>query len=419
MKTGLGLVALFFVGSELPAAPDLPPWQAPGELPLSPSVRSAVVQQHDAPIQEAPDAKSRRRGSAVEGARLPIYGAAPGPGCKGRWLNIGPLAWICQDVVVLSDLAPVAPDERSHLRAEHGLPYRYYFVRSDGSWAYGSLRDADESVPKRQLEPGFAVAGVDVKTKGVERYVLTSQNLWVPLRDLAGPVQPFLFQGRIIDDGRLDFGWVVVDKAKVYAKPSLDSATQGSRSRFEHVEVLERATTRREHFIRIGDDMWLRARDVRQPTIAPPPEEIRPGERWIDIELATQTLVVYEGDKPIFATLVSTGRGAQGTAQATPKGIHRIWVKLRTTNMSNLSDDEAQHYYAIEDVPFVQFFHKGVGLHAAFWHRSFGYERSQGCVNLAPLDAQTLFELTNPRLPAGWHAVLPTAIDEGTVIRVR
>src|SRR5690606_10943502 len=147
----------------------------------------------------------------------PIYGAAPGPGCKGRWLNIGPLAWICQDVVVLSDLAPVAPDERSHPRAEHGLPYRYDFGRSDGSLAYGSLRHADESVPNRQLEPGFAVAGVDVKTKGVERYVLTSQNLWVPLRDLAGPVQPFLFQGRIIDDGRLDFGWVVVDKAKVYA----------------------------------------------------------------------------------------------------------------------------------------------------------------------------------------------------------
>lgn len=419
MKLGLGVVALSLIGSEVSAATDLPPWQAAADLPFPASVRSAIVQQHDAPIQEAPDAKSRRRGSAIGGARLPVYGAVRGPGCKGRWLNVGALAWICQDVVALSDLEPVPADDRSHLVAEHGLPYRYYFVRSDGSWAYGSLRDADEAAPERQLEPGFAVAGVDVKTKGVERYVLTSHDLWVPLRDLAGPVQPFLFQGRVVDDGRLDFAWVVVDQARVYAKPSLDARTQTTRARFHLVEVLERMETRGERFIRIGDASWLRARDVRQPTMAPPPEEVRPGERWIDIELATQTLVVYEGEKPIFATLVSTGRGAQGTEQATPKGVHRIWVKLRSTNMSNLSDEDAQHYYAIEDVPFVQFFHKGVGLHAAFWHRAFGYERSQGCVNLAPLDAQKLFELTSPRLPAGWHAVLPTAVEEGTVIRVR
>jgi len=350
---------------------------------------------------------------------LPIYGTQAGPGCKGKWLNVGPLAWICQNAVELSELEPVAPNDRTHVVAAHGLPYRYFFVRKDGSWAYGSLRDADEAVPERQLEPGFAIAGVDLKTKGVERYVLTSHDLWVPLRDLSGPVQPFLFQGRTVEDGKLDFAWVVVDKAKVYAQPNLDSATRDVRSRFELVEVLEKRETRREHFVRIGEQGWLRARDVRQPTIATPPEEVRPGERWIDIELATQTLVVYEGATPTFATLVSTGRGAQGTEQATPIGVHRIWVKLRTTNMSNLSDDEAQHYYAIEDVPYVQFFSKGVGLHAAFWHRAFGYERSQGCVNLAPLDAQRLFELTNPRLPAGWHAALPTTVDEGTVIRVR
>jgi len=39
----------------------------------------------------------------------------------------------------------------------------------------------------------------------------------------------------------------------------------------------------------------------------------------------------------------------------------------------------------------VQFFDEAIGLHAAFWHRSFGHVRSHGCVNLAPLDAQRLF----------------------------
>jgi len=76
-------------------------------------------------------------------------------------------------------------------------------------------------------------------------------------------------------------------------------------------------------------------------------------------------------------------------------------------------------YYAIEDVPYVQYFAKGVGLHGAFWHRGFGHERSHGCVNLAPLDAQWLFAFTSPHLPAGWTAVLPTSIESGTLVRVR
>ena len=143
------------------------------------------------------------------------------------------------------------------------------------------------------------------------------------------------------------------------------------------------------------------------------------GERWIDVDLTTQTLVAYEGDRPVFATLVSTGKGKEGTDAATPKGEFRIWVKLMSSNMDNLEDEEAMKYYAIEDVPYVQYFSSGVGLHGAFWHRGFGNVRSHGCVNLAPLDAQRLFAFTSPHLPAGWTAVLPTATEEGTLVRVR
>jgi lipoprotein-anchoring transpeptidase ErfK/SrfK len=87
--------------------------------------------------------------------------------------------------------------------------------------------------------------------------------------------------------------------------------------------------------------------------------------------------------------------------------------------MTNLEDQEARRYYAIEEVPWVMFFQKGYGLHGAFWHRSFGAVRSHGCVNLAPLDAQWLFHWASPRLPAGWSAVLPTRHDPGTVVQVR
>lgn len=388
------------------------------DLPLPEWVKSATVLQHDVPIEMAPNAKSGRRGSAVLGARLPVLDARRGPGCKSRWLNVGPHAWICQDIVELGKEAPLAGHD-DRVKTQNGLPYQYFFVGEDGSWAYGSLRDADEAAPERQLEPGFAVAVVEQKTKGVDRYALTSHGLWVPVRDLKGPVRATSFQGEVVQEGRLDFGWVVVDKAQTFSKPESNTRRKDFRARFERVSILEEKSVRRELFLRIGEDEWLRARDVRRPTFAPPPEEVGPQERWIDVELASQTLVAYEGSTPIFATLVSTGRGAQGTSRATPIGVHRIWVKLRSTNMTNLAEDEADHYYALESVPHVQFFSRGVGLHAAFWHRGFGHVQSQGCVNLAPLDAERLFGLTSPSLPAGWHAVLPTADDQGTVIRVR
>jgi lipoprotein-anchoring transpeptidase ErfK/SrfK len=158
---------------------------------------------------------------------------------------------------------------------------------------------------------------------------------------------------------------------------------------------------------------------MRVPTSAPPPDEVGKSERWLDVDLATQTLVAYEGEKPVFATVVSTGK----VAGSTPKGVHRIWVKLRTATMSNADDaqstaDDATPF-SIEDVPWVQYFSNGVALHGAFWHRKFGYAHSHGCVNLAPLDAMRLFDWTMPRLPNGWDASFPTPSEPPTVVRVR
>ncbi|HOU92686.1 MAG TPA: L,D-transpeptidase [Polyangiaceae bacterium] len=146
---------------------------------------------------------------------------------------------------------------------------------------------------------------------------------------------------------------------------------------------------------------------------------VGPAERWIDVDRGQQVLTAYEGDRPVFATLVSTGRGPDGTQESTPSGLHRIWIKLLSSDMDNLEDDGASHLYAIQDVPWVMYFDRGYGLHGTFWHRSFGRVRSHGCVNLAPLDARRLFDWTGPRLPAGWSAVLPTAYDRGTLVHVR
>jgi hypothetical protein len=333
---------------------------------------------------------------------------------------VGPEAWICQDALAFDPSAPIDARASADAPAPGGLPFRYYFVGREGSNGYSRLEDAEDVAPDQELEPGFAVAVVDEGAKGGSRYARTHHGMWLPMRDLV-EVVPFMFHGEEVKEGALSFAWVVEDKVSVLSAVGAAPRTgkgAATRVKFDKVDILEEKPDK-GGYLRIGDGQWLRARDVRRPVASPAPPSIHPGERWIDVDLATQTLVAYEGDRPVYATLVSTGKGKEGTDSATPKGEFRIWVKLTSSNMDNLEDEEAMKYYAIEDVPYVQYFSSGVGLHGAFWHRGFGKVRSHGCVNLAPLDAQRLFTFTSPHLPAGWTAVLPTQTEEGTLVRVR
>jgi hypothetical protein len=314
-----------------------------------------------------------------------------------------------------------------------GMPYRYFFVGPGGSAAYKQLEAADVGEPDMQLQPGFAVAIVAERTIDGAHYGRTEHGLWVPMRDL-GPVRSFTFKGEEIPSFQGDLipvAWVVADRARVLAKPAPGALVSATKSRFDAVPVLERVEGLCNdgvpcrgpsgRFLRIGEGAWISAGDVRHPSLSEPPPEVdaASGEHWIDVDLETQTLVAYEGRRPVFATIVSTGKGKPGTPLATPKGTHRVWIKLLTSDMDNLEDENAARYYRMEDVPWVQYFSKGVGLHGAFWHRSFGQVRSHGCVNLTPLDAERLFWWTAPHMPAGWTAAFPTVHEPGSVIRVR
>jgi hypothetical protein len=401
------------------AGSDLPPWRDVGDMPLPDASGSVVVQRGEQSIFAEPAGMTTRRGTAKMGAALPWFAAKRGSGCAARWINVGPLAWICQDVLAFDPGPALAAGPTAETMAAGGLPFRYYFVDKAGSTGYLRLEEAEEVAPDHEFEPGFAIATVEEGLRQNTRYVRTHHGFWVPLRELI-PVTPFEFRGEELKSAKIDFAWVVEDRAVVYAAAGgAPLKSEPPRRRFEKVDVLEERATKAGGYVRIGEKGWLRARDVRRPVLAPPPPSARDGERWIDVDLTTQTLVAWQGDTPVFATLVSTGKGREGSDDATPKGEFRIWVKLASSNMDNLEDEDASRYYAIEDVPYVQYFAKGVGLHGAFWHRAFGHERSHGCVNLAPLDAQRLFAFTSPHLPAGWTAVLPTPIEDGTVVRVR
>jgi len=376
---------------------------------------SAVVLRDEEPIYSEPSAKSPRRGTAIRAARLPLFGARLGPGCAKRWLFVGPNAWICEDGATPSSQPPLAldaPVEATPL----GLPHRYFFVSKEGSFGYRELETAEAGAPDVQYQPGFGVAitRVSPKKETGDPFGLTSRGFWVPMRDLhAAPAVEFRgvsFSGAL--------GWVRRDGTPVYSAPGRRKPGT-SLARHTVVGIQEVREHQKKRYLRVDEKEWLLADDVIEPRIDSPPPEIRPGERWIDVDLSRQTLVVHMGDRPVYATLVSTGSGPVGTPSATPKGTYRIWVKLETSDMDNLEDVEARANYAIEAVPWVMFFHQGYGLHGTFWHDRFGETRSHGCVNLSPRDAERVFHWTSPKLYPGWSAVHPTAHEPGTLVRIR
>jgi len=137
---------------------------------------------------------------------------------------------------------------------------------------------------------------------------------------------------------------------------------------------------------------------VRLARAIPRPIGIGPEAKWIHVDTSEQVLTAYEGDRMVYATLVSTGK----PGWETPTGHFRVWFKLRHGEMRG-----HRVTYLVEEVPHSLFFGGDTALHGVTWHDRFGTAVSHGCVNLSPADATWLFEWAPPELPEGWHGILP------------
>ncbi|WP_437337249.1 L,D-transpeptidase family protein [Sorangium sp. So ce394] len=172
-------------------------------------------------------------------------------------------------------------------------------------------------------------------------------------------------------------------------------------------------------YLEARDGSLVRADDVVRidPLPRTPAWAVR-GRKWIDVSINQQSLVAYEGARPVYVTLVSTGADGLGdpaTTRSTIQGLFRIHTKHVTVTMDG--DEEEEDPFDFRDVPFVQYFTGGFAFHAAYWHDDFGTARSHGCVNLSPLDAAWLFEWTTPEVPADWHGAL--SLRKGTLVSIR
>ena len=262
----------------------------------------------------------------------------------------------CACTVALLVVWALACDQRTASLVSSASPAapRYYIVGKNGAQTLGK--------EPRKLLPGFGVVVAEQRVLGGEWVGRTSLGRDLSMRDLR-PASPSRFSGAHLDERGLDFAWVVKEGAPVYPQPDVTTKPIARRARYARLHLVSREGP--QGFYRVADG-WMSEADLRVPRLSARPPAVGDGEPWIDVDLSTQTLVAYHGDKPIFATLVATGVGAEGSPLSTPRGIHRIGAKLLAATMDNL-DHTGVAPYSYEEVPFTQYIGR-VALHGAFWH---------------------------------------------------
>jgi lipoprotein-anchoring transpeptidase ErfK/SrfK len=413
------------------------------------------------------------RAGAVVDARGP---ALKNDGCEGGWYRINPRGFVCVGLGATLDLNhPVVQASSVRPIRGQGLPYVYALSNEPPPLLYFRLPNKDqmrEAEGEEVFDRGAAfrermrVQGYDqiIGDPGAPPDFLSSGQKLVKPYGVKQPLHYAYHAGRANPSSGFamarTFTWldrsfgltteldiVALDRTKIVRPSEMRGVTleEGEelpvgfvKERYAQKYKADEAGTRQpagSYGFREGVKLngkhsgsVLETRDghaVAESVLRiVPKREAFPsfatGDRkWVDISIRDQSLVAYVGTRPVYVTLVSTGRGGMAdpekVEEATVRGTFMIYQKEVSSTMDG--DEDRSDSVSLHDVPFVQYFHKGYALHGTYWHDEFGKIRSHGCVNLSPTDAAWLFEWTDPSVPPEWHGVLNK--ERGTVVYVR
>jgi lipoprotein-anchoring transpeptidase ErfK/SrfK len=266
------------------------------------------------------------------------------------------------------------------------LPYLYFKLEEDIVPILSGPAGGDTG---QAFQPGFVyVSYIDrVESNGV--YYMLQNGGWIPGKG-SRIGEYSRFQGlQFSSTPRNSFAWPLpfyTDSIPVFRAPSF-GAPLANRVIYPYAEVVQVYAAQSGDGVEwnlIGSDQWVEARIFA--TVTPnttPPDGVTTG-RWIDVDLAEQTLSVYDNYQLVFATVIASGLEPFWTRP----GLFQIYQKKETETMRN---NDPTDYYYLDNVPWTMYFDKARALHGAYWRTRFGYPQSHGCVNLSVGDAHWLY----------------------------
>lgn len=401
-----------------------------------------------------------RAGAVIDRAR----DSAGTDGCAGGWYRVVPRGYVCVGKGATLDLEhPVVraavrgprrdADPYSYVVSRSSSPPHLYFKlptreqqqRAEGKAYGGDLAGpaAWTTLPPDDPVPSFLSEGNELPTPyGSERklhyaahagrakaesaFGLMSTFEWTGRRfgltteldlialDRTKPAPVSGYHGVVLTEGGTP--GFAMGGVSVYRKDEAGNLRRAEALGYR--EGVELTGKREGGMGEIVGGGWVPVSALRMATLREGPTTYTHGEKkWIDVSIKQQILVAYEGTRPVFATLVSTGRGELGDpaeTTATARGIFSIRAKHVSGTMDG---EEGSDAFDLRDVPWIQYFHEGYAIHGAYWHDKFGQVRSHGCVNTALADARWLFDWTDPVVPPEWHGAV-TSAGGGTIVWV-
>ena len=293
------------------------------------------------------------------------------------------------------------------------LTYAFVVTNNVPVYAHPSHAVSGEP-PVRTLGAGYlwvSLASAQPVYHDGQAWYLINPNEYVRADNLA-VYRPSAFQGVTLPaHPERPFAWMVFSAQPSAAPGEAPAQDAPLLSRYTPLTIYEEQKVGDWTWYRVGENQWVEQHNVGLVKPSPRPEGVGPGEKWIEVNLYEQTLAAYEGDRMVYATLVSSGL----PWWKTETGLFRIWTKVKMGKMSG-RDGYADYYY-LEDVPWTMYFHNAFALHAAYWHDRFGFPHSHGCVNLSPQDARWLFDWATPTTGL-YNWTMSNEADPGTWVWV-
>lgn len=420
---------------------------------------------------------------------------AKGVDCKsGRWMQVEPLGFVCDDSAVTLDLDSEVFCALERVVKGDGKAGVYRYGYSTGAPMFGRFPDTAQrdneartygpvasEKPRGKYKTAYEELATDEVVRGLEVMPEFAKGELPRLRNYdAGLVRKVIPSGSLLAFSEAvqheqrtylltpDLTWVPAERVRLFSATKFRGVELGEdvglplawtrrngaatfrrgaegdgKSEFEPLEqrIGERsavpltgakaAVGKHVYWETRQEGVWVREQDVSVVDgSSGRPSTVAAGQKWIAYSASKGTLTLFEGEKAVFSTLASPGRGggAPRTGMSidelvqgsfTPLGTYRVTFKTVSTTMTPEATPFPKKHW-IQDVPHTLYFMRPFAIHGAYWHEDFGMPKSGGCINLSPSDAKRVFDWADPQLPKDWSGVSSSEqTGLGTVIVIR
>ncbi len=193
------------------------------------------------------------------------------------------------------------------------------------------------------------------------------------------------YTGVAIDQGlAFPMAWVIQTSIPSTSAGAANSPKTPPIGRYTRVNIFATVHVGQWDWYLVGPGQWLEQRKVAR--LIPVSKPDGAGDKWVNVNLYEQVLTAYQGDKLIFATLISSGL----PGWQTHPGTFKVWDQHKASAMTGAMG--RSDYYSLPAVPYVMFFDNDISLHGTYWHDGFGFKHSHGCVNMSISDAKWVYD---------------------------